>query len=253
MNFAELGRVVARTNAVRFHGHDMHSHDEPHLVYMVSGTGRLSIEGRTVLLRAHHSAWIPAREPHALALSGDGMAIGPILNDTAVPPDGRTRILGEIRALSDFVTVLLCAAPETDEEREPFRRALEDLLHSLTREHFPLRYPRHPIAYAVATDAAVFDGTLSELAERHYTSVRHLQRLFLDETGMTFARWRTRSRLNAAIANLRAGGTIRTAMHESGFQTRQGLLKAMSRECGVPLAELIAHQDGPLALLDTAA
>lgn len=253
MNFAELGRAVARANAIRFQGHDAHSHDVPHLVYLVSGTGTLTVDGRSVALRAHQSAWLAADVVHSLALSDDGMALGPFLHPMAVPPGGRFRVLGPVRELDDLMLVLLCVAPESDEEREPFRRAIEDLLRTVTREQFPLVLPQHPVAHAIALEAAYFPGTLESLARRHFTSARHVQRLFVEETGLPFARWRTRARLNAAIVSLRAGQSMRTAMLESGFATKHGLLKAVSRECGVPLDELLLTPQSTLELLDRVA
>lgn len=253
MNFAELGRAVAKTNAIRFHGHEPHSHDVPHLIYVVSGTGRLTVEGRTAVLRAHQAAWLAADVVHSLELSDDGMVLGPFLEETAIPPDGRTRVLGPVRELDDLMLVLLCVAPESDAERDPFRRAIEEVLRAVTRQQFPLRLPEHPVAHAIALEAAYFDGTLSALAQRHFTSVRHVQRLFLDETGLPFARWRTRSRLNAAFVSLRAGQGLRAAMLESGFATRHGLLKAVSRECDIPLDELLQSPQRILERLDRAA
>jgi hypothetical protein len=120
VNFAELGRTVARANAIRFHGHEPHSHDVPHLVYLVSGTGTLTVEGRTVTMRAHQAAWLAADVVHSLELSDDGMALGPFLDETAVPPGGRLRILGPVRELDELFLVLLCVAPESEEERDPF-------------------------------------------------------------------------------------------------------------------------------------
>lgn len=253
MNFAELGRTVARANAIRFHGHEPHSHDVPHLVYLVSGTGKLSVDGRTVTIRAHQAAWLAADVVHSLELSDDGMALGPFLSETAVPPGGRLRILGPVRDLDELFLVLLCVAPESEAERDPFRRAIEQLLREVTREHFPLTFPEHPVAHAIALEAAHFDGTLESLAQRHFTSARHVQRLFLEETGLPFSRWRTRARLNAAIVSLRAGQGMPTAMLESGFATRHGLLKAVSRECGVPLDDLLRIPHDALDLLERAA
>lgn len=253
VNFAELGRNVARTHAIRFRGHAPHSHRSPHLVYVVAGTGRLSVEGHSITLRAGQGAWLPAHVLHGLELSDDGMALGPMLRDTAVPPGGRIRVLGPVPALSELITVLLCAAPETDEEREPFRSALENLLRATTHEYFPITLPEHPAAHAIALEAARFDGTLDELADRQFMSVRHVQRLFVEETGMTFAQWRTRARLNLAIVSLRAGEGVAAAMQISGFATRSGLLKALSRECDFPLEKLLANPAAEFAILERAA
>ncbi|HET6392247.1 MAG TPA: helix-turn-helix domain-containing protein [Blastococcus sp.] len=249
MDFAALGRTAARTNAIRFVGHEPHSHPVPHLVYVVAGTGLLTVEGRTLELCEGQGVWLPADVEHGLTLRDGGMAIGPLLGADAVPPGGRPRVVGPVPALSTLVTVLLCAAPEDDDERVPLRSALEDVLRTVTREHFPLTMPEHPVAQAIARAAARFDGTLDQLAERHYISARQVQRLFVDETGLTFARWRTRARLNLAIVSLRAGEGMRTAMQTSGFATRHGLLKALSRECGLPVHSLLTAPDGRLAQL----
>lgn len=253
MNFAELGRSVARTHAIRFFGHEAHSHPVPHLVYIVAGTGTLSVEGHSITLRQGQAAWLPADVEHALTLPDGGMALGPMLAPSAVPPNGRTRVLGPLPALSELITVLLCVAPETEEERHPFRDAFEQLLRATTEEYFPLRFPEHPVAHAIALEAARFDGTLDELAERQFTSVRHVQRLFREETGVTFARWRTRARLNLAIVSLRAGEGLGAAMSNSGFSTRHGLLKALSRECGLSLEALMHDPAAAFARAERAA
>lgn len=245
MNFAELGRSVASTHAIRFHGHEPHRHEWPHLVYLVSGTGTLTLDGQTLTLRGGQAAWLPANVLHGLTLAEDGMALGPMLNPEAVPPGGRTRVLGPLPALTELITVMLCAAPETQSERNSFRLAIEELLRATTEEYFPLPLPQHPTANAIALEAARFDGTLDELAERQFTSVRHVQRLFREETGLTFATWRTRARLNLAIVSLRAGDGLQVAMQGSGFATRHGLLKALSRECAIPIDTLMADPAAP--------
>ncbi|KZM33651.1 helix-turn-helix domain-containing protein [Oerskovia enterophila] len=253
MTFVELGRAVARTNALRFLGHPPHVHDEPHLVYVIAGRGTLAVEGHDILLQVGQSAWIPAGVEHGLTLAEDSMVIGPILSPDADPPGGRIRVLGASPALAELVMVVLCAAPETDEERLPFRAAFEDVLRSITQEYFPLTFPEHPAAHAIAVEAASFDGTLEALAERQFLSVRHVQRLFVEETGLTFARWRTKARLNRSIVSLRNGESVHQAVHAAGFTTRHGLLKALSRECGIPLERLMTDPHGELAVREPAA
>ena len=241
MHFAELGRATVRQNSIRFAGHPPHVHQVPHLVHVVAGTGTLTVEGRPLTLATGRAAWIPARVVHGLTLSPGGMAVGPMLSPDAGPPAGVTRVVGPLPALSELITVILCAAPQTPAERAPFRAALEELLRSTVRNFFTLRHPRHPVAAAIAEDAARSGATLDELAESRFTSVRQVQRLFLEETGLTFAQWRTRARLNRAIVTLRSGGSLTTAMTASGFTTRHGLLKALSRECDIPLERLLAE------------
>ncbi|WP_163543525.1 helix-turn-helix domain-containing protein [Occultella kanbiaonis] len=253
MDYTELGRIAARTNSYRFHGHDTHTHDAPQLVWVVSGRARLRFEGRSAILSGGQAAWIPAGVAHAMSLSDGGMVVGPLLEGWAVPPGGSTRILGPVDAVRDLVMVMLCAAPEDEEERAPLRRALGELLRAVTREYFPLAMPQHRAAHAIALEATRSGDTLDELAGRQFTSTRHVQRLFLEETGLSFARWRTRARLNSAIVNLRLGGSLTSAMNASGFSTRQGLLKALARECGIPLEQLVRDPVAHFAELESTA
>ena len=253
MHFAELGRVTVRENSIRFAGHPPHAHQVPHLVHVVAGTGTLTADGSTITLTRGRAAWIPARVVHGLTLSEGGMAVGPMLSPGAGPPGDTTRVLGPLPALSELITVILCAAPQTPAERAPFRAALEELLRSTVQEYFALRHPRHPVAAAIAEQAARSGATLDELAEARFTSVRQVQRLFLEETGLTFAQWRTRARLNRAIVSLRSGGSTTTAMAASGFTTRHGLLKALSRECGIPFQRLLTDPAAEFAASDVAA
>lgn len=245
--FAELGRATARAHSIRFAGHPPHTHRVPHLVYVVAGSGRLVVDGQARTLTRGQAAWLPAGAVHSLTLADGGMAIGPMLSAASGPPGGVVRVLGPLPALTELMTVVLCAAPQTPEERAPLRAALEELLRTTTREYFDLTVPRHPVARAIAQEAAGVADTLDELADRHFTSVRQVQRLFLDETGLTFAQWRTRARLNRAIVRLRAGDGLATALAASGFATRHGLLKALSRECHIPLPRLLADPAGAVA------
>lgn len=75
----------------------------------------------------------------------------------------------------------------------------------LSELRFPVVLPVHPVARAIARETARSAAALEELARRHHTGVRHVQRLFVEQTGLVYTRWRTRARLNTAIERLNAG------------------------------------------------
>ena len=64
--------------------------------------------------------------------------------------------------------------------------------------------------------------------------------MFVQQTGITFTTWRTQARLNLAISKLLGGSGIEAALTASGFTTREGLLKALSRECAIPMDQLLS-------------
>lgn len=236
MPVTSLGAVVA-DHAIRFLGHDTHEHDSPHLVYVVSGSARLSADGDELTLRRHEAAWLAAGVPHAVHVEEGGMVLGPML-DAERSPRGRVQLLGVVPALVDVMTTVLGAAPATDAEIEPFRRAIGRVLGATSSPYFAVTLPTHPAVRALAREAARSTATLERLAERWRMSARQVQRVFHDETGFTFTRWRTRVRLNVAVAQLLGGAELMAASRAAGFATRTGLLRALSRESGIALAAL---------------
>lgn len=245
MPVTSLGAVVA-DHAIRFLGHDTHAHDLPHLVYVVSGSVRLTADGEEFTLKRHEGAWLAAHVPHAVHVDEGGMVLGPML-DAEVAPRGRVQQLGVVPALVDVMTTVLGAAPATDDEIEPFRRAIGRVLRTASSPYFAVSLPTHPAVRVLAREAARSTTTLERLAARHRMSARQVQRVFHDETGYTFTRWRTRVRLNVAVAQLLSGGEVMAASRAAGFATRTGLLRALSRESGIAPAALADDASAALA------
>lgn len=238
MPVRSLGTVVPE-NTIRFLGHDTHTHAEPHLVYVVSGIARMTVDGEPLMLRRRESVWLASHVPHSVSLSDDGMVLGPLL-DAADAPQQRVRTLGVVPALAEVMTTILGAAPRTAEQVAPFRAAIGRILQRQSRQYFPVSLPTHPVCAALARDALRLPYTLERLAEKHRMSPRQVQRVFLEETGVPFARWRSRARMNAAVALLLGGSDLAIAARASGYATRAGLVRALSRETGVLVEDLIA-------------
>ncbi|KUF19390.1 helix-turn-helix domain-containing protein [Streptomyces silvensis] len=240
-----LGTVVAE-NAIRFLGHDTHQHDEPHLVYVVTGTARLLADGEEWQLGRHEAVWLAPQVPHALRIEPGGMALGPYLNPGDLPRR-RVQPLGAVPAIVEVMTTALGAAPSTREQVLPFRQALGRVLRGVSRQYFPIVLPTHPAVRALAREALrTRTATLERLAADHRMSPRQVQRVFLDETGLPFTRWRNRARMNAAVEHLRGGGELTAAARAAGYATRAGLLRALSRESGVPVSALTTDPAGAL-------
>ncbi|SEC04018.1 helix-turn-helix domain-containing protein [Arthrobacter woluwensis] len=231
-------------NSVRFIGHATHSHEEPHLIHVAVGAAHLDVAGEAVTLHARESLWLAPRVPHAARYEPGSLVLGPFLSPGTVPPTPVYR-LGHLPALTTVMTTILGVAPQTSEQVAHLRSALDEILTDLVTEHFALNRPRHPVGAAIAREAAISHETLGAIAARHGISARQVQRIFADETGFPFHRWRVRARLNAALARLRAGESVTRAATAAGFGTRSGLLKALSRETGGPAGPLLNSLTGP--------
>ncbi|MBM7366982.1 AraC family transcriptional regulator [Gordonia hydrophobica] len=229
--------MLAPDTAYRFLGHPRHSHSTPHLIYVVTGSATIDVGGEHVALGAQEAVWLAPNIPHAARYSPGSLVLGPMLSPSTLPPEPVHR-LGSIPALTAVMTALVGVAPSTTEQIAVFRSAIDDVLGRVSGPYFALPTPRHPIAAAVAEQAPISTESLDLLAARHGASARHIQRLFVAETGIGFRQWRVRARLNIAINRLRAGASVRRAAHAAGYETASGLKKALHREGGLHIEDV---------------
>lgn len=243
MLLTDLARGRERSDAIRVDGHPAHRHEEPQLVHVVVGRAVVTVGDVRLPVSEGEGVWLPGGQEHAVLLEAGGLLAGPLLPAACGPPDGRPRVVSD-PAVRRLVATLLGVGPDTDEHIGMFRSALGRTLCAIGGSYFPLRLPAHPAARAIAEDAVRSRASLEQLAAAQFVSVRHAQRLFLDQTGLSFATWRSRARLNAAIAHLHGGHGVRAALTAAGYTTREGLAKALQRECGTTLGELLATLPG---------
>ncbi len=236
MRCTALAAAVAE-NSLRFLGHDTHEHEDPHLVFIVAGSATLTAAGQEATLRRHESAWLQPGVPHSMRIHEGGMALGPMLGLDASPPSP-LYLLGVVPAVVDIMTASMVAAPANSEQVQPFRRALGQVLRSVSIPYFAVAHPSHPAAQRLAREATRSSATLEELAQRHQLSPRQVQRIFLSEVGLTFSSWRARARMNHAVSMLLAGDAVQGAARAAGFATRSGFVRALSRETGIPVDAL---------------
>lgn len=245
-----LSELVAAVpeNSIRFLGHEPHTHDVPHLIHVVTGSAEITVEGRAIQLRTHENLWLAAEVEHAARYEPGSIVLGPFLSPGTIPPR-RVQRLGAVPQITQVMRLVQAAAPCGEDQVRPFRCALDEVLQEMSgHRFFALPVPDHPAARAIARRAAT-RSTLAELAREQCTSPRQIQRVFQAETGLPFWQWRARARLNVAITRLRVGDSLTVAAHVAGYASRASLLKALSRETGIPERALADH---PIDALDNA-
>ena len=63
-------------------------------------------------------------------------------------------------------------------------------------------------------------------------STRTLSRIFKDETGMTFSRWRTHVRLRASLERIARGEPVSTVARHVGYTTPSAFVAAFRQTTG---------------------
>jgi len=83
--------------------------------------------------------------------------------------------------------------------------------------------------------------TLSDWAGTAYASSRTLTRLFLKETGLSFAHWRRQLRLRSAMVLLGANHSVTAAALEVGYDSPSAFIEAFRRSVGQTPGQYFAH------------
>ncbi len=132
-------------------------------------------------------------------------------------------ILALIEAIKEF--------PPTKPLDGPQSRLIDTLLDQLRAtpdEAFHLPRPRDQRARAVADRLANDPGdrtTLEGWGRKVGASRRTLQRLFEDETGMTFGVFRRQVQLSAAVGMLSAGASVTKVAHDLGYESTSAFVQ----------------------------
>jgi AraC-like DNA-binding protein len=121
-------------------------------------------------------------------------------------------------------------------QRANAEAVLVDLLRPVAMTTVEVRMPADGparlVADAIAANPA--DGrTLAEWGREVGASERTLSRAFLADTGVSFGRWRTLLRVQAALAALARGEPVGNVARHVGYDSDSAFVQAFRRETGV--------------------
>jgi len=108
-------------------------------------------------------------------------------------------------------------------------------LQSIRVVPLQLPNPSDPRALRIAmmlSDNPADRRTLSGLCKAAGTSKRTAERLFQDEMGMTFSKWRQQLRLTRALVLLAEGAKVTHAALESGYSTPSAFISMFRKTLG---------------------
>jgi AraC-like DNA-binding protein len=186
----------------------------------------------------HRAVWIPAGVRYGVRMSG---------RVTVRTLFFRPRMRGPLPASCTAVEVsplvrelVLHASRQNTLRRDDpgarrLARLLLDQLATLPVEPLQLPTPGDPRARRAAEALRAEPGgrrALARVSRAAGASQRTLERLFLEETGMTLGRWRRRLRLVEALRLLAAGEPVTRVALDVGYATPSAFIEAFRRELG---------------------
>ena len=216
---------------------DWHTHEDHQLAWAPSGVLTVRTEHTAWVLPPTRALWIPVGVRHETLTAGSAAT----MRSLYVRPELCSIRWAEptpVRA-SPLLAELIGYLEDrqlSDERRAHAEAVLVDLLEPVAMTTIDVRTPPDKRAAAVASRLRAQPGdsrTLAEWGHEVGASERTLAREFLAGTGMTFGRWRTLLRLQAALPPLASGRPISAVAHQVGYESDSAFVAAFRRETGV--------------------
>lgn len=215
-----------------------HHHDRDQLIYGSRGVMTVQTSEGTWVVPTHRAVWVPAGIPHSIHMSGM------VSMRTLYFMPGLARKLPKkccVVNVSPLLRELIFSACRYGnlQWNVPSERHLTQVITDELRgaEALALQLP-HPTSSRVARIAEILaknpgdQRTLAQLCKLGFTGKRTIERLFQEDVGMTFSKWRQQLRLMHAMKLLAAGAKITHVALESGYSTPSAFISMFRKVLG---------------------
>lgn len=218
---------------------DWHVHRRTQLLYQSEGALTVQTSERVGHLAPMQALWLPAGELHRVTIrrrsSHRSLFFDPGIYRDLPPAPVIVEVGPLMRELIVRVTQWSADSALSDAQARLVSTLLDELRAApVASLHLPMPRDRRLalIANALLDDPSI-SATLDEWAGQAGATSRTLARLFLRETGLTYAQWRTQCRLLVAQALLAEGASVTAAAHAVGYASDSAFIAMYRRLYGV--------------------
>lgn len=237
---AERPTVAMEANWPAGESTGWHAHPRGQLLYAIDGVMNVQSAAGSWVIPPSSALWLVAGVRHNVTMSGD------VKMRTAYIDAGRVEDLpAETRVItvSPLLRELLVAAvqvPVTYGTGGRDENLMQLLVHELRRSataplHLPMPQDRR---LKVVCDALIKTPsntfTALEWAEKLGVTAKTVHRLFVQETGMTFAQWRDQARLLHALRRIAEGWRVIDIAFDCGYSSQSAFTAMFKRHFGSP-------------------
>lgn len=221
-----------------------HSHRKSQLIYCCAGVMTVETAHGQWVAPPNRCVWVPGGITHEIVINQAAA-----MRTLYVEPEARPGLpaLPCTLAVSALLRELILAAVISNQAPEPRDFApgtpnghiaevlLDQILAMPTSElHLPYPSDRRLLPICAALTANPADRrSLKEWAQTVGTSDRTIERLFMQETGLTFHRWREQMRVLRSLTLLGSGRAVKNVALELGFANPSTFITMFRKIMGV--------------------
>lgn len=216
---------------------DTHSHRRAQMLYGMSGLMEVETAAGAWVIPPYSGVWIPAGQPHRVRMQGVSTRSLYIEPD-AVP---RHSAQCEVLLISPLLHQLLLASlevPALYDERGRDGVLMQLLLHEVGRAPVMPLFAPLPRDALLAAQCQAFlhhpsiQTKPEQWADTLHKSLRSFTRFFRQQTGMSFAQWRTQACLMAALTRLSTGQSVTQVALDLGYESPAAFSAMFRKQLG---------------------
>jgi AraC-like DNA-binding protein len=216
----------------------LHFHDRDQLVYASRGVMTVRTSGGAWVVPTYRAVWIPATIPHTITMSGTVAMRTLYLKARLARAMPRDCCVVNVPPLLKELILHACAFAAL-KKTIPWQRHLIDVtidqLETIQMVPLQLRNPTDPRALRIAQTLLIDPSEsrpLQQLCKVAGASKRTVERLFQDDVGITFGKWRQQLRLMRAMQLLAEGENVTRSALEAGYSTPSAFISMFRKTLG---------------------
>ena len=216
----------------------LHFHDRDQLVYASRGVMTVRTQKGTWVVPPHRAVWIPAAVSHTITMSGLVAMRTLYLKRCLAKRLLRECCVINVSTLLKELILHACTVPALKKSVKWQKHLIAIILDQLKSvQMVPLQLP-HLADPRLARIANILmtnprdSRTLVQLCKRTGAGKRSIERLFQQEIGMTFGKWRQQLRLMQGMRLLAEGAKVTHAALESGYSTPSAFTSMFRKTLG---------------------
>ncbi|AUX20652.1 AraC family transcriptional regulator [Sorangium cellulosum] len=225
-----------------------HAHRESQLVYLVRGEMICEASSALWIVPPRSALWIPASVTHRIRARAPLEGYCVFVEPGAAPNLPQDCCAVSVTPLFRELLLRLATRPALYDLEGPDARLMSVLLDELATvsiEKHRLPMPIDPrlrrLVDAMTADPAS-GATTKAWARRIGVSERTLNRLLVEETGLSFGRWRQQLHIILAIQKLSRGATVQSVARDLGYESASSFVTMFRKALGASPARYMASR-----------
>jgi AraC-like DNA-binding protein/mannose-6-phosphate isomerase-like protein (cupin superfamily) len=217
----------------------LHFHDRDQLVYASRGVMTVRTGDGTWVVPPQRAVWIPARISHTITMSGVVAMRTLYLKPKIAVVLPRSCCVINVSTLLRELILYACTIGTLKTTVKWQAHLVAVILQQLEASPtIPLQLPQLSDLRLVRVAKILINNpgdrrTLAQFCRLTGAGKRSVERLFQQEVGMTFGKWRQQLRLMQGMRLLAEGAKVTHAALESGYSTPSAFISAFKKTLGV--------------------